>query len=396
MARQRISEYRAKHLLAGVFGQPYAGVELDRQGDWRRRLAELESGRYTIKVDQAVKGRYKRGLVALDVPPARLAAAAQPLFDQGYRYLLAEPYVPHDPSHERYLAIRRLRPGVTVMFGALGGTEVEHNSGSVRQAVLKPSSASAAARTLGLPPDVVKRMGQLFQDHHLSFLEINPLMVANGSALPLDAAAVADDAATALVSGSWTPADFRSPAGASSPAEAEVAELDARTPSSFVLKVLNPEGRIFVLLSGGGASLVVADEICHQGAGQWLANYGEYSGDPSASEVHAYTRQVLALLLASPARPKVLIIAGGVANFTDISVTFSGLIAALEEVSAELRRQGVKVFVRRGGPAAAAGLEAMRAYLESAGLLGSVAGPEQPLAGVVSLALGSLAKAKSA
>ena len=43
-------------------------------------------------------------------------------------------------------------------------------------------------------------------------------------------------------------------------------------------------------------------------------------------------------------------IGGGVANFTDVRVTFKGVVAALKAHQKQLKQQGVKVYVRRGGP----------------------------------------------
>ena len=169
--------------------------------------------------------------------------------------------------------------------------------------------------------------------------------------------------------------------------EKAVEELSDKSQASFRLAVLNPNGSIFMLLSGGGASIVLADEVYNQGKGKELANYGEYSGNPNAEETYLYTKQILRLLLSSQAKRKALIIAGGVANFTDIRVTFKGIIQALDEVKNELKAQGVKVFVRRGGPYQEEGLATMKTYLEKEDLLGTLAGPEMMLTDVVSQGL---------
>ena len=145
-----------------------------------------------------------------------------------------------------------------------------------------------------------------------------------------------------------------------------------------------------MLLSGGGASIVLADEVYNQGYGKELANYGEYSGNPNAEETYLYTKAVLRLLLHSKAKKKVLIIAGGVANFTDVRITFKGLIKALEEVKESLQKKHVTVFVRRGGPYQKEGLTMMKDFLEQAGLLGIVEGPELILTDVVEKALKSI------
>jgi succinyl-CoA synthetase beta subunit len=150
--------------------------------------------------------------------------------------------------------------------------------------------------------------------------------------------------------------------------------------------LLNPDGAFFLLLSGGGASIVVADEVNNQGHGQLLANYGEYSGNPNAEETYLYTKQVLSLMLKSKAPRKVLIIGGGVANFTDISKTFKGVIQALSEVKVQMRKQNIKVFVRRGGPNEADGLAQMEKFLLREDLHGRVAGPELTMSKIVPLA----------
>lgn len=47
---------------------------------------------------------------------------------------------------------------------------------------------------------------------------------------------------------------------------------------------------------------------------------------------------------------KILIIGGGIANFTNVAVTFKGIIRALKEYKAPLINHQVRIFVRRGGP----------------------------------------------
>ncbi len=49
-------------------------------------------------------------------------------------------------------------------------------------------------------------------------------------------------------------------------------------------------------------------------------------------------------------KPKVLIIGGGIANFTDVAATFHGIIDALKEFSETLHKHRISIWVRRGGP----------------------------------------------
>ena len=118
------------------------------------------------------------------------------------------------------------------------------------------------------------------------------------------------------------PMEFPAPFGRElSKEEAYIAELDAKTGASLKLTILNPVGRIWTLVAGGGASVVYADAIASAGFSSELANYGEYSGAPTETQTFHYARTVLDLMLRAPISPegKVLFIGGGIANFTNVS-----------------------------------------------------------------------------
>ena len=82
-----------------------------------------------------------------------------------------------------------------------------------------------------------------------------------------------------------------------------------------------------------------------------LANYGEYSGAPSEQQTYDYARTLLSLMTREP-HPlgKVLIIGGGIANFTNVAATFKGIVRSLEEFQTLIKTQNIKIFVRRAGP----------------------------------------------
>lgn len=71
---------------------------------------------------------------------------------------------------------------------------------------------------------------------------------------------------------------------------------------------------------------------------------------------------------APHAQGKLLIIGGGIANFTNVASTFKGIITALKEYKNELIRHQVRIFVRRGGPNYQEGLKAMRLLGETLGV----------------------------
>ena len=82
-----------------------------------------------------------------------------------------------------------------------------------------------------------------------------------------------------------------------------------------------------------------------------MANYGEYSGAPSEQQTYDYARTLLSLMTKERhAEGKVLIVGGGIANFTNVAATFKGIVKALEEYRVKLREHDIRIFVRRAGP----------------------------------------------
>ena len=93
---------------------------------------------------------------------------------------------------------------------------------------------------------------------------------------------------------------------------------------------------------------------------------------------------------------KILIIGGGIANFTNVAATFKGIIRALKEYKNQLISHNVKIFVRRGGPNYQEGLKAMRLLGESLGVPIRVFGPDTHITEIVPLALEiDISKSKS-
>jgi ATP-citrate lyase beta-subunit len=313
-----------------------------------------------------------------------LRADIEALAKKGYQYFLLEPYREHQTTDERYLLLQSTRAGTSITTSQYGGVDIERHADALTTVQYEAGMRPAG---VGMPSGALDALVAAFVQHHFCFLEINPLLTTTKGLELLDAAVEVDDEAEFFVDG-WSEVDFRRLTNRKlTPEEITVAELSAQSQASFTLEVMDPAGSLFLLLSGGGASVIVADEVCNAGYGKQLANYGEYSGNPSTEETELYTSQVLSLLVASPAPKKALIIAGGVANFTDIRATFAGVLAALKKYETELRQQGVGIYVRRGGPHEREGLAMMRNYLEEAGLVGTASGPELPLTEVVGQAV---------
>jgi ATP-citrate lyase beta-subunit len=374
MPRRKLSEYRSKKLVNDALGLSYEGWSVSSPEDV---TAVKGYDTYVVKVDQAVKGRFKKGLVLLDVKPADVKKAVTELEAKGYSSFLVEPQVVHEQSAERYFAMTHDRMGTHVLCSSKGGVDIEQNAESIEKyTVSDATNWVELAKKTGFSEDALQKLVQLFKDDFFVFLEINPYLVNKDAVIILDCAIEVDDAAAYFVNG-WDEDDIRHPnMTAKREEEEEVKRLDANSPASFNLSVLNPNGSVFLLLSGGGASVVIADEVHNLGLGKELANYGEYSGNPNTEETFMYTSQVMKLMLASKAKNKVLFVGGAVANFTDIANTFAGIIQALDVYGKQLAEQGVKIYVRRGGPRQEIGLAKIQTALEKYGLFGGVYSPK--------------------
>jgi ATP-citrate lyase beta-subunit len=388
MPRQKLSEFRAKKILYESLDLEYKGWSINALSPIDSQLSDIpDDCHYVLKVDEGVKGRLKKGLVELNIIASDLPNAIQTMSAKGYDWLIIEPLINHEDQDERYLNFTNERSGWTINYTSRGGINVESEPSSVQHVKIdSETNWQELESQTAISQDNLKSLARTCQDNFFVFLEINPYVTTDELYL-LDAAVEVDDAGEYFVN-SWRAEDLRRHNDKSlTRAEKTVQELDANSPASLKLSVLEPNGAIFLLLSGGGASVLVADEIYNQGYGPQLGNYGEYSGNPNSEETYLYTKAVLGLLIESSASKKVLFIGGAVANFTDIAKTFAGIIRAIEEVVSDLRSQDVKIYVRRGGPNQEAGLARLKAVLEKNELLGAVHDPSTPLTEAVSEAL---------
>ncbi|MFA6005837.1 MAG: ATP citrate lyase citrate-binding domain-containing protein [Patescibacteria group bacterium] len=402
MARIKISEFSAKNILSKELRLTWLGLPATISITTQEIISLFEGKKLVVKVDQGIKKRGKQGLVKINATPDECVQFIQDKSKQGYTQFLIEELVTHKPEEEHYLSIERVREGMRVLYSEKGGIEVEDNWESINESRIsnlesrnKQTKSGETTRKTDEERrnDFVIKLCQIMDKYHFSFLEINPLVELQATVSKLqttnfqllDCAVLADDAGSRPY-GSSSAVDELS----EHPAEKQVRQLDATTPASLKLKVINPNGSIWMLLSGGGASLVLADEVADLGYGKELGNYGEYSGSPSTEDTYLYTKTIIKTMLDSKAEKKVLVIAGGVANFTDVTKTFKGIIQALKEEIALLQKQHIQVYVRRGGPNQDKGLALMHKFLSDNEILGHVAGPEMVLTEIVKKALSEI------
>jgi ATP-citrate lyase beta-subunit len=416
MAQRGIREYDAKRLLARILPEylnefsykgelALVGPETDLEelaaiNPW------LKTSRLVVKPDQLFGKRGKHGLVLLDANWPQIEKFLKENMDAeatvgGIKgkltHFLIEPFVPHD--EELYAAISSDSDGDNIFFSTQGGVYVEENWDevirwhvNVLEGIDNLDMKSSLPESLGNKVAIEKFLRALwrfYSENGFAYLEINPFTIQKGSIVPLDMVAKLDDAEEYWQKKRWAGLAFPEPFGRSlSREELFIKDIDSKTGASLKLTILNPEGRVWTMVAGGGASVIYADTICDLGFAEELANYGEYSGDPNTEETYYYTRTILDLMTRKiDPDGKVLLIGGAIANFTDVAKTFKGVVMALEEYREKLQEAGVKIFVRRGGPNYEQGLRLMRSLGERLGVPIEVYGPETHMTRIVPLAL---------
>ena len=164
----------------------------------------------------------------------------------------------------------------------------------------------------------------------------------------------------------------------------KIKELDERTGGSLKFKLLNPNGNIWLLVAGGGASVAYMDSLCSLGYKNEIANYGEYSGNPPTELVYQYCCYIFEKINNSVSdKPYYLFIGGAIANFTLVDKTFEGIIKAINEYKTVFTNKNIKILVRRGGPNYELGLKNIKNCCDNLNIFCLVNGPEISLTQIV-------------
>jgi ATP citrate (pro-S)-lyase len=416
MARKKIREYDSKRLLkqhlkrlANIHLQINSAqvtestdfVQLTHTDQW------ISSSRLVVKPDMLFGKRGKSGLVALNLDMAQVADFVKARLGLEVEMggckapittFIVEPFMPHD--QEFYLSIVSERLGCTISFSECGGIEIEENWDKVKTIYLpteKLMTNEAIAPLIATLPmevrdiirDFIKGVFSVFQDLDFTFLEMNPFTLVNGAPYPLDMRGELDDTAAFKNLKKWGDIEFPLPFGrVLSSTESIIHSLDEKTSASLKFTVLNPKGRIWTMVAGGGASVIYADTVGDLGYASELGNYAEYSGAPNEEDVLQYARVVIDCATANPdGRKRALLIGGGIANFTDVAATFNGIIRALKEKESKLKAARMHMYVRRGGPNYQTGLAKMRVLGKELGVPIEVFGPEATMTGICKQAI---------
>lgn len=404
MAHKTIFEAAAKLLIAAELPKHYPQfsyhgklIVITPETDWQILLAEnswLKTERLVAKPDQLFGKRGKAKLLLLDASLDEVQAFIKKKMNKkitigstkGYlNRFIVEPFIPHE--REFYVSITSERENDILHFSFGGGIFVEENWDQVQHIPIPLGTdflsfdLASKLPDLGDLADVIipflKGILCVYSEQDFTLLEINPFVVtAENVIVPLDLKASLDDTAAFRHLDGWgnpaNPIEFPPPFGQTLSKEEEfIKNLDEQTGASLKLTILNRNGRIWTIVAGGGASIIYADTVVDLGFGEELANYGEYSGNPNREHTELYAQTIINLISEKPdpqGRPKILIIGGGIANFTDVKATFTGIVSALRKSADKLKKANVHVYVRRGGPNEEEGLRLMREVGEEIGV----------------------------
>jgi len=420
MSARAISEASGKRLLncqleanCGAAVCRFASVTTET--DWDKLAAEnawLNSEKLVVKPDQLIKRRGKLGLIKVNANFAevkewvieRMGREQQIGKASGkLKKFIIEPFVAHKQEEEAYVCIYSIRDKDVILFHHEGGVdigdvdskavklEVEvQDKMEVNEQLVKTTLLGSQKTEKDLVAKFITALYKQYVALHFTYMEINPVVITSGKVYILDLAAKLDATADFVCRGKWGDVEYPPPFGRDAyPEEAYIADIDAKTGASLKLTILNAAGRIWTMVAGGGASVIYSDTICALGGSTELANYGEYSGAPSEQQTYDYARTILSMMTREKHQDgKVLIIGGGIANFTNVAATFKGIVRALEEFQTAIRDHQIKIFVRRAGPNYQEGLRVMREVGQNLGIPLFVFGPETHMTAIVGMALG--------
>lgn len=217
--------------------------------------------------------------------------------------------------------------------------------------------------------DFLIRLWDGFVRYDCRLLEINPIAKVADGYLAVDAKIILDD--NGLARHKDLDVLSKGAAGAKPKnIELEAKKIDAEDyRGSAGSTFIELDGDIAILASGGGASLLVMDAVVDNGGKP--ANYTEYSGNPPGEKVEKLTKITL-----SREGLNGCLVAGAVANFTDIYETLTGFAQGLKSVTPKV---AYPIVIRRGGPRQKEAYEFLEKFAKKEGFDIHLFGPETPI-----------------
>lgn len=368
MSQISISEYHCKSLLGEYLWSPYTGISVMHSS-----VSSMPHTLSVIKPDMKFGGRGKLGLLWVKLDLAWVNSYLQKFRQKQVivkwnsltlSQFLVEEFVPHDVEY--YLAMdTNDRAGDTIYFSSAWWVEVENNWDQIRK-ILVPTWASIESLISELTWDsqiqqFISQIYGFFTTYGFTYLEFNPFVIVDGQIKVLDAVAKVDSCESYRQKQHRWPYELVDE-NYHYDIEKQIADADIKSWASMKLSLLNPDGAIWLILWGGGASTIIFDSLVSTWLFPHIANYGELSGNPSLDENQLYFDLLIAQMCKSSSDKLYLVVWWGIANFTDISLAAKALVSVLTKYYDILRSKDFSVIVRRWWINERAALETIEQY----------------------------------
>jgi ATP citrate (pro-S)-lyase len=389
MPSLNLTEYGSKNLFYNFINKNYIGYSFNKKNNINELI--LPINKYVVKIDCAIKGRFKKGLLKINVDVNEIKEFIN-LTD--YSNFIIEPYIENitiEPfvkkSNEYYISIINNELYLTINFSVNGGIEFGTRSSIKTITILfnkQLDNNNFINLNINYGDNYIKRflnnLLSFYNHYHLNFLEINPFIIINNEIIILDMFCSIDSTSLYLPH----MIDVNQYICEDKTVIESIKELDERTGGSLKFKLLNPNGNIWLLVAGGGASVVYMDSLCSLGYKDEIANYGEYSGNPPSEYVYQYCCYIFDQIRNSKSEnPYYLFIGGAIANFTLVDKTFEGIIKAIKEYNTLFIEKNIKILVRRGGPNYEIGLQNIKNCCDELNIYCEINGPTISLTQIV-------------
>ena len=328
----KLYEYEAKE-IAGRYGIPVPRGRVARSPEEARRIAEeLGAPGYAVKAQVLVGRRGLAGGVKIVETPDEVFEAARQLLGSEIRGVPVEAVLVEEKisiERELYLALTVDRAGrrVVLLASPLGGVEIEelvreHPDKLLRLPVdvsvgVMPYMSRWVGVFLGLGREywsrlwgIVSAMWRIAMDMDAELVEFNPLAVASGSLVAVDAKITIDDNAL-----------YRHPELAEK-ALREYRGIERRA-REMGFSYVELGGDIGILCNGAGLTMATMDLVAYYGGRP--ANFLDIGGGARREKV----KEAVKLLLSHP-RLRVLLvnIFGGITRCDEVA---AGIVDALRE-----------------------------------------------------------------
>jgi len=313
-----------------------------------------------------------------DFPPSHEASDGQGGGEE-VRFISLSEYVDIESEFYASITYDTVLKIPFLLFSVSGGMDIEEvragDPGKIVRLDIDPFSgpnqkdlAKITGKNKNLS-DFLMRLWDGFCRYDCRLLEVNPIAKVGKNYMAIDAKIILDDAAL------FRHRDIDVLPKGSASAVATKLELDARKidaddyRGSAGSTFIEFDGDIAVLASGGGASLLVMDALVE--AGGKCANYTEYSGNPPGDKVEKLT-----LVTLGREGLNGCLVAGAVANFTDIYETLSGFARGLMATRPKI---DFPIVIRRGGPRQKEAYGMLLEFAKKEGFDIHLFGPETPI-----------------